>query len=358
MKSAETIGILRRRFAIGGLSAGAALLAPGAVFGEGAQPVSSTADSAEPAAIEPGRNTSFHSLKQIDAGLLNVGYAEDGPADGPAVILLHGWPYDIYSFVDVAPLLSSAGFHVIVPYLRGYGTTSFLSSATMRNAQQSVVGLDIIALMDALKIQKATIAGFDWGARTADVMAVLWPERCKAIVSVSGYLISSPAGNHTPLPPQAAFAFWYQYYFATEVGKAGYTKYLDDFNKFIWHQASPKWNFDDATYNRTAASFNNPDQFLPHRYVMSHCLAAQEGDGLSIDLVYINNLSTQGTPLELRADPDDDFSSTLRIPSNSCNSRAHFIEIGFIVPELSQAHVGAGDSTTDRLTDFMSQGCC
>jgi pimeloyl-ACP methyl ester carboxylesterase len=209
--------------------------------------------------VKPGTNTSFSLMKQIDAGLLNVGYAEAGPADGPAVILLHGWPYDIYSFVDATPVLAAAGYHVIVPYLRGYGTTSFLSSATMRNAQQSAVGLDTIALMDALKIQKATVAGFDWGARTADVMAVLWPERCKAIVSVSGYLISSPAGNQTPWPPQAAFAFWYQYYFATEVGKAGYAKYLDEFNKFIWHQASPKWNFDDATYNRTAASFNNPD---------------------------------------------------------------------------------------------------
>jgi pimeloyl-ACP methyl ester carboxylesterase len=209
--------------------------------------------------VKPGTNTSFSSMKQIDAGVLNVGYAEAGPADGPAVILLHGWPYDIYSFVDVTPLLAAAGYHVIVPYLRGYGTTSFLSSATMRNAQQSAVGLDIIALMDALKIQKATIAGFDWGARTADVMAVLWPERCKAIVSVGGYLISSPAGNQTPWPPEPAFLFWYQYYFATPVGKAGYAKYTDQFNKFIWHQASPKWNFDDATYNRSAASFNNPD---------------------------------------------------------------------------------------------------
>src|ERR1700678_289522 len=209
--------------------------------------------------MKPDTNASFAPLKQIDAGLLNIGYAEAGPANGTAVILLHGWPYDIYSFVDVAPLLASAGYRVIVPYLRGYGTTSFLSSATMRNAQQSAVGLDIIALMDALKIQQATVAGFDWGARTADVMAVLWPERCKAIVSVSGYLISSPAGNQTPLPPQAASAFWYQYYFATEVGKAGYAKYLAEFNKFIWRQASPKWNFDDATYNRTAASFNNPD---------------------------------------------------------------------------------------------------
>jgi pimeloyl-ACP methyl ester carboxylesterase len=210
-------------------------------------------------AASQGANTSFGSLKQIDAGLLNIGYVEAGPADGSAVILLHGWPYDIHSFVDVTPLLASAGYRVIVPYLRGYGTTRFLSSETFRNAQQSAVGLDIIALMDALKIQKAIIAGFDWGARTADVMAVLWPERCKAIVSVSGYLISSPAGNQTPLPPRPAFAFWYQYYFATELGRAGYTKYLHDFNKLIWQTASPKWSFDDATYDRTAAAFNNPD---------------------------------------------------------------------------------------------------
>jgi pimeloyl-ACP methyl ester carboxylesterase len=220
---------------------------------------STSAGPANLPAIKPGTNTSFASLKQITAGLLNIGYAEAGPADGPAVVLLHGWPYDIYSFVDVTPLLASAGYRVIVPYLRGYGSTRFLSSETFRNAQQSAVALDIIALMDALRIQKAIVAGFDWGARTADVMAVLWPERCKAIVSVSGYLISSPVGNQTPLPPKPAFAFWYQYYFATEVGRAGYAKYLDDFNKLIWQTASPKWNFDDATFDRTAASFKNPD---------------------------------------------------------------------------------------------------
>jgi len=220
---------------------------------------SSQTSPAQAPPIKPGTNTSFGSLKQIDAGLLNVGYAEAGSANGPAVVLLHGWPYDIHSFVDVAPLVASAGYRVIIPHLRGYGTTRFLSSATFRNAQQSAVALDIIALMDALKIQTATVAGFDWGARTADAMAILWPERCKAIVSVSGYLISSPAGNQVPLPPEPAFLFWYQYYFATPVGKAGYAKYLDQFNKFIWHQASPKWNFDDATYDRTAASFNNPD---------------------------------------------------------------------------------------------------
>src|SRR5580693_1457549 len=256
IKMSEAINHNRRRFLRNaGMTLAAAELA--ALGSANAQ--SSQTSPAQAPRIRPGTNASFGPLKQINAGLLNVGYAEAGPANGPAVVLLHGWPYDIHSFVDVAPLLASAGYRVIVPYLRGYGTTKFLSKETFRNAQQSAVGLDIIALMDALKIQKATIAGFDWGARTADVMAVLWPERCKAIVSVSGYLISSPAGNQTPLPPQAAFAFWYQYYFATEVGKAGYAKYLDDFNKFIWHQASPKWNFDDATYKRSATAFDNPD---------------------------------------------------------------------------------------------------
>jgi pimeloyl-ACP methyl ester carboxylesterase len=209
--------------------------------------------------VKPGANTSFASLKQVDAGDLNVGYAEAGPTGGPAVVLLHGWPYDIHSFVDVAPLLASAGYRVIVPYLRGYGTTSFLSGESMRNGQQSAVALDMIALMDALKIQKAIFAGFDWGARTAAIIAALWPDRCKAIVSVSGYLIGSPAANQVPYPPAPTLAFWYQYYFATEIGRAGYRKYLHDFAKLIWQTASPKWNFDDATFERSALSLNNPD---------------------------------------------------------------------------------------------------
>jgi pimeloyl-ACP methyl ester carboxylesterase len=222
-----------------------------------------------PTTVASSPHTSFAQLKQIDAGVLNIGYAEAGPADGPAVILLHGWPYDIYSFVDVAPLLASAGYRVIVPYLRGYGTTSFLSSTAMRNGQQSAVALDTLALMDALKIQKAIFAGFDWGARTVAIMATLWPERCKAIVSVSGYLIGNPTvAKQTPLPPKPTLAFWYQYYFATDLGRAGYAKYLHDFNKLIWQTASPKWNFDDATYDRSAASFNNPDHIdiVIHNY--------------------------------------------------------------------------------------------
>jgi pimeloyl-ACP methyl ester carboxylesterase len=263
MQRIESSGISRRHLlAIAGASAGAA------VFGQRPGFAEPAATSPVPSVPASTVNTSFRSLKQIDAGVLNIGYAEDGPANGSAVVLLHGWPYDIHSYVDVAPLLAAAGYRIIVPYLRGYGTTRFLSSATMRNAQQSAVGLDIIALMNALKIQKAIIAGFDWGARTADVMAVLWPERCKAIVSVDGYLISSPEGNQAPLPPEPAFLFWYQYYFATPVGKAGYARYLEQFNNFIWHQASPKWNFDDGTYGRTAASFNNPDhvEIVMHDY--------------------------------------------------------------------------------------------
>jgi pimeloyl-ACP methyl ester carboxylesterase len=213
-------------------------------------------------------NHSFGSLKQIDAGVLNVGYAEAGPTDGPAVILLHGWPYDIHSYVDVASLLAEAGYRAIVPYLRGYGTTRFLSSETLRNGQQSVLALDIIALMDALEIEKAILAGFDWGARTANVIAALWPERCKALVSVSGYLIGSPEANRIPLAPKAELQWWYQYYFATERGRAGYDKYRHDFAKLIWQIASPKWDFDDATFDRSAASFENPDhvEIVIHNY--------------------------------------------------------------------------------------------
>jgi pimeloyl-ACP methyl ester carboxylesterase len=198
-------------------------------------------------------------LKQIDAGVLNVGYAEVGASDGPTVILLHGWPYDIYSYVDVAPLLGSKGYRVIIPYLRGYGTTRFLSNETVRNGQPSALALDLIALMDALKIEKAILGGFDWGARTANIVAALWPERVKAMVSVSGYLIGSQQAGRVPLPPAAELQWWYQYYFATERGRAGYDKYRHDFAKLIWQLASPKWNFGAATFDRSAESFNNPD---------------------------------------------------------------------------------------------------
>jgi len=219
-------------------------------------------------AVRPGTNTSFGPLKQIEAGVLNVGYAEAGPANGPAVILLHGWPYDIHSFVDVAPALASAGYRVIIPYLRGYGTTRFLSNDTVRNGQPSALAVDLIAVMDALKIEKAILAGFDWGARTANIVAALWPERCKGMVSVSGYLIGSQEAGKMPLPPEAELQWWYQYYFATERGRAGYDKYRREFSKLIWQIASPKWHFDDATFDRSAASFDNPDHvaIVIHNY--------------------------------------------------------------------------------------------
>jgi pimeloyl-ACP methyl ester carboxylesterase len=220
------------------------------------------------ATMKPGTGTPFGALKQVGAGLLSVGYAEAGPPAGPAVILLHGWPYDIHSYADVTPLLAAAGYRVIVPYLRGYGTTRFLSDATPRNGQQSVLGVDAIALMDALDIPDAIFGGFDWGARTANIVAALWPDRCKAMVSVSGYLIGSQAAGKAPLPPSAELAWWYQFYFATERGWVGYGKYRREFAKLIWQSASPKWHFDDATFNRSAASFDNADHvsIVIHNY--------------------------------------------------------------------------------------------
>jgi len=221
----------------------------------------------------PGAHTSFAALKQIEAGVLNVGYAEAGPADGPVVILLHGWPYDIYAFVDVVPLLAQAGFRVIAPWLRGYGTTRFLAADAVRNGQQGALALDVVALMDALKVDKAVVAGFDWGARTADIVAAIWPERVKALVSVSGYLIGSQQANSNPLPPAAELQWWYQYYFATERGRLGYEKYRREFSKLIWQLASPKWDFDDATFERSAAAFDNPD----HVGIVIHKTAGASG---------------------------------------------------------------------------------
>jgi pimeloyl-ACP methyl ester carboxylesterase len=270
----ENLDLGRRRF-FGAAAIGIAAAELGLLASANAQAVDGNVAQTSP---RGGTSTSFGPLKQIDAGLLNVGYAEAGPADGPAVLLLHGWPYDIHSFVDAAPLLASAGYRVIVPYLRGYGSTRFLSSETVRNGQQSVVALDIIALMDALKIEKATLGGFDWGARTADIIAALWPERCKALVSVSGYLIGSQEAGKAPLPPEAEVQWWYQFYFATERGRIGYDKNRRDFAKLIWQLASPKWEFDDATFDRSAGSFDNPDHvaIVIHNYRWRLALADGE----------------------------------------------------------------------------------
>lgn len=262
IKIPQEIDHNRRLFGVAALILAAAPL--GAIRAANAQ--GSGAETADASPVKP--QNSFAMLKQVEAGVLNVGYAEDGPADGPPVVLLHGWPYDIYSYVDVAPLLAKAGYRVIIPYLRGYGTTRFLSDAAPRNGQQAALAADVIALMDALGIEKAIVAGYDWGARTANIVAALWPERCKAMVSVSGYLIGSQATNKAPLPPQAELQWWYQFYFATERGRAGYAKYTDDFARLIWRLASPQWKFDDATFDRTAAALRNPDhvEITIHNY--------------------------------------------------------------------------------------------
>lgn len=222
--------------------------------------------------------TGFGVLKRVNAGDLEVGYVEEGPASGRPVLLFHGWPYDIHTYVDVAPRLAAAGYRVIVPHLRGYGATRFLSATTPRNGQQAALATDAIALMDALKLENAIVGGCDWGARTADILAAVWPERCRGLVSVSGYLIGSQEANRNPLPPKAELQWWYQYYFATERGEAGYRKYTRDFARLIWQLASPKWAFDDATFERSAASFDNPDHvaIAIHNYRWRLGLAAGE----------------------------------------------------------------------------------
>jgi pimeloyl-ACP methyl ester carboxylesterase len=263
IKSPEEIN---RRHFLGVVAAGIAA----AEFGLVGQSRAQSSDATSLAGPTSGHttNTSFESLKQIDAGVLNIGYAEAGPMSGPAVVLLHGWPYDIHSYVDVAPILASAGYRVIVPYLRGFGTTRFLSGETFRNGQQAALAIDVIALLDALKIERATLAGYDWGARTANIVAALWPDRCKAMVSVSGYLIGSRQSNKAPLPPKAELAWWYQFYFATERGRSGYGDYRRDFARLIWQSASPKWDFDDVTFDRSAPAFDNSDHvaIVIHNY--------------------------------------------------------------------------------------------
>jgi pimeloyl-ACP methyl ester carboxylesterase len=240
---------------------------------------------ADAAPSRPRTTGAFGHLEQIAAGLLHVGYADVGPADGRTVVLLHGWPYDIHSYVDVAPILATTGYRVVVPYLRGFGATRFLSDETLRNGEQAALALDVIALMDALGVERAILAGFDWGARTADIVAALWPERCTALVSVSGYLIGSQEAGRLPLPPEAEREWWYQYYFATERGRVGYDRYRRDFARLIWRTASPKWTFDDATFDRSAASFGNPDhvEIVIHNYRWRLGLVAGEADYVDLE---------------------------------------------------------------------------
>jgi pimeloyl-ACP methyl ester carboxylesterase len=294
------------------------------------------------------RATSFGPLKQIDAGVLNVGFAELGPAGGAPVILLHGWPYDIHTYVDVAPLLATKGYRVIVPYLRGYGTTRFLADETVRNGQQSAIATDIIALMDALGIEKATIGGCDWGARTANIIAASWPERCKAMVSVSGYLIGNQQAGKLPLPPKAELQWWYQYYFATDRGRAGYQTYTRDFARLIWQLASPQWSFDEATFERSAAAFDNPDHVavVIHNYRWRLGLAEgeQQYDELEKQLARAPVISVPTITLEGDANgaPHPDASAYAKMFSGRYAHRVVTGGIGHNLPqEAPQAFADA-----------------
>ncbi|WP_326565179.1 alpha/beta hydrolase [Amycolatopsis rhabdoformis] len=270
--------INRRQFGQAFAATAAAASLAACSTGQGA---SAAAPSAAPGAdlrAGSGKNTSLGTIKQVKAGLLDVGYAEWGPATGKPVILLHGWPYDPHSYVDVGPLLAAAGYHVFAPFLRGFGPTTFLSKDTVRNGQQAAVALDIVAMMDALHLDRVVFGGYDWGVRTVDVIAALWPERVKAMVAVSGYGINNLEANKQPLAPLAEYGWWYQYYLATDRGVAGYAKYRHDFNKLIWKNVSPKWDFDDATYDRTASAFDNPDHvaIVEHNYRWRLSLAPGE----------------------------------------------------------------------------------
>jgi pimeloyl-ACP methyl ester carboxylesterase len=251
---------------------------------------------------EPASLRSFASVKRIDAGELEVAYVEEGPANGAPVLLLHGWPYDIHSFADVAPVLAKAGYRVIIPHLRGYGETRFKSAATPRNGQQAALAADAIALLDALRLKKVIVGGFDWGARSANIMAALWPERCKALVSVSGYLIGSRDANKAPLPPSAELQWWYQFYFATDRGEAGYRKYTHEFARLIWQLASPRWQFSDAEFERSARSLDNPDQvaIAIHNYRWRLGLAEGEAryDSIEKKLAALPNISVPTITME------------------------------------------------------------
>jgi pimeloyl-ACP methyl ester carboxylesterase len=347
----EYINRYRRRF-LG--TAAATILAGQLGQIRSADAQSGSAKPIQLASGELGTNASFARLKQLDAGLLNVGYAEAGPADGRVVLLLHGWPYDIHSYVDVTHLLAARGYRVIVPYVRGYGTTRFLSNETKRNGQQSALAVDTIALMDALGIDQAVIGGFDWGARTANIVAALWPERCKTLVSVSGYLIGNREINRMPLPPKAEHEWWYQYYFATERGRAGYGKYRHDFAKLIWQLASPQWGFDDATFDRTAVAFENPDHVdvVIHNYRWRLGLAEGESkyDELEQQLAQTPVISVPTITLEGDANgaPHPDASSYAKKFSGRYSHRVITGGIGHNLPQEAPQAFADAISEVDR----------
>ncbi len=315
----------------------AAMTVAAAEFASGGAAIAQSETTTETLKPAQGKNTSFAAIKQIDAGVLNIGYADLGPALGQPVILLHGWPYDIHSYVDVAPILAAAGYHVIVPYIRGYGSTTFLSKDTFRNAQEAAVALDVINLMDALYIKKAIMAGFDWGARTVGILGAIWPERCKALVSVSGYLITDLPANLKPLPPVGEYAWWYQYYFSTDRGVLGYTQYTHDFNKLIWQIVSPNWHFDDATFDRTAEAFSNPDHvaIVIHDYRWRLSLAKGEARYDDIQMKLATKPDIAVPTITIASDFDGANAGGEAYRSKFTGKYAHriFVGIGHNVPQ-------------------------
>ncbi len=307
----------------------------------------STTRRADAPAATPAPSASFGPVKQINAGVLNVGYVEAGPADGQPVVLMHGFPYDIHSYVEVTPLLAAEGYRVIVPYFRGYGTTTFLSPATPRNVDQAAFALDILALMDALNIESAILAGYDWGSRTGDIIAALWPHRCKALVSVSGYLITNLAANLMPLVPKAENDWWYQYYFSTERGVRGLTEYRYELGEFVWTFNSPDWNYTTATYNQTAQAFNN-DDYVPivignYRWRLSLCPSEPEYAAIENQLQQAPTIAVPTITIDGAQDPFTPAGNGSSYRDKFTGKYAHeTLQVGHNVPqEAPQAFAGA-----------------
>jgi pimeloyl-ACP methyl ester carboxylesterase len=316
--------------------------------------VSAGSSAAAPPTAPAAKRTTFGPVKQLPAGVLNVGYVELGPAGGSPVVLLHGFPYDIHSYEDVAPLLAARGYRVIVPYLRGHGSTTFRSASTPRDVDQAAFALDILALIDALKIRRAVLAGYDWGSRTADIIAALWPERVKALVSVTGYLITNLEANKTPQPPAVENAWWYQYYFATERGVQGLQQYKYQIGEFIWKFNSPTWKFSTEMYDRTAAAFDNPD-YEPivignYRWRQSLLPAEPQYAALESKLQNAPPISLPTITIDGRYDP-------FTPDGNGSSYRAHFtgkyrhrtFDVGHNVPQEAPRDFAQAVVDADRL---------
>jgi len=299
--------------------------------------------------------TGFGPVRQIDAGVLNVGYVEAGPADGTPVVLMHGFPYDIHSYVEVAPLLAAEGYRVIVPYFRGYGSTTFRSAGTPRNVDQAAFALDILALMDALNIERAVLAGYDWGSRTGDIIAALWPERVKALVSVTGYLITNLATNLSPIPPASENAWWYQYYFCTERGVQGLTEYTSEFTDFVWRFNSPHWNYSAETLAQTVAAFTSNPDFVPivignYRWRLSLAAAEPEYAALESRLQKAPAIAVPTITIDGKDDPFTPSGDGSAYRSHFTGKYEHrTFDVGHNVPQEAPREFARAVVDADRL---------